>query len=347
MKKLLTVVALAALSFTARGNDGAYMTRGSVIYPVKETKISLAKEVLSFTVNNKICQVDILFEFNNPEKVERTMLVGFQAPSAVGDVEGNISNSVQIYDFRILNGGVLLPYQLKVAECEDCELKDTGTQQFSQTEGGIYVYLFEVVFKPGINKINHSYAFPASASVTFHQIYNYILTTGSKWATGKIKDLTVQVDMGTNKYFYMTDIFGPYADWQVIGSGKVTSKTFVNYKDSCRMVRILSGKLQVSVKDFKPESDIDFGIINQYSFISITLSLGELTLQGEYSKEDLRLLRNTIYAQYGYVFKSKDLQDYFSRFEWYMPDPNLTMEQITLTEPERKFIDEIVKMENR
>ena len=357
MKTLLTIMVLIILSLPANGNDGVYMTRGGIIYPVKETKVALDKEVLSFTVRDKICHVDIYFEFNNPEKTERTLLVGFQAPSALGDVEGNVSNSVQIYNFRILNEGKILPYQLKVAECEDCELKDTGTQQFSQMEGGIYVYLFEVVFKPGVNRIHHSYSFPASTSVVFNQIYNYILTTGAKWAGGKIKDLTVQVDMGRDKYFYVTDIFGPKADWMIIGSGKISSKGFVNYKDSCRMVRVLSGKLQVSVKDFKPEKDIDFGIINEYSFISIPtdfegikqdkiLGLGDLTLQEEYSREDLRLLRNTVYAQYGYVFKSKDLQDYFSQFEWYMPDPNLAMRQIILTDKERKFIDEIVKREN-
>ena len=38
-----------------------------------------------------------------------------------------------------------------------------------------------------------------------------------------------------------------------------------------------------------------------------------------FSKEDLRILRNTIYAKYGYIFKSKDLNDIFSKTEWYTP----------------------------
>ena len=38
-----------------------------------------------------------------------------------------------------------------------------------------------------------------------------------------------------------------------------------------------------------------------------------------FSKEDLRILRNTIYAKYGYIFKSKDLNDIFSKTEWYKP----------------------------
>jgi hypothetical protein len=37
------------------------------------------------------------------------------------------------------------------------------------------------------------------------------------------------------------------------------------------------------------------------------------------SKKDLRLLRNAIYARRGMVFKSEDLQRWFSRFPWYKP----------------------------
>jgi len=36
-------------------------------------------------------------------------------------------------------------------------------------------------------------------------------------------------------------------------------------------------------------------------------------------KNDLRILRNMIFAQHGYIFKSKDLLDWFSQFDWYEP----------------------------
>lgn len=38
------------------------------------------------------------------------------------------------------------------------------------------------------------------------------------------------------------------------------------------------------------------------------------------SKEQLRLARNEIYARHGYVFKSADLQKYFSNKSWYQTD---------------------------
>ncbi len=355
MKLAITVV-LAILSFPLFGNDGVYLTRGGLIYPTKETKIALNKEILSFTVSAGICQVNIHFEFNNPENLERKLLIGFQAPAATGDVPDEMNNINQIFNFCILKDEQILPYKIKMAECEDCELKEMNELRFSQFSLGVFVYLFDVTFKPGINKINHSYSFPASSNVSIDQFYSYILTTGAKWANGKIKDLTVQVDMGANKYFYVSDIFGQKADWSIIGSGKVTGKRFDYGEDTGRMVRIISGKLQIGIKDFNPAHNIEFGIINEDSFISTPtdwkeikidniIGLSRLTLEGNYSKEELKLLRNTVYAQYGYAFKSKDLQDYFSQFEWYMPDPNLAMEHIVLTEKENKFIAEIVKKE--
>lgn len=37
------------------------------------------------------------------------------------------------------------------------------------------------------------------------------------------------------------------------------------------------------------------------------------------SQDELRIMRNWIYARHGYIFKSQDLSDYFSKFPWYHP----------------------------
>jgi hypothetical protein len=37
------------------------------------------------------------------------------------------------------------------------------------------------------------------------------------------------------------------------------------------------------------------------------------------TKKDLEILRNSIYAKYGYKFKREDLLNYFSQFSWYNP----------------------------
>lgn len=44
--------------------------------------------------------------------------------------------------------------------------------------------------------------------------------------------------------------------------------------------------------------------------------------------EDLRVLRNEVYARHGRVFKDKKLQDYFLTQAWYKPDPTFTDDKL-------------------
>lgn len=37
------------------------------------------------------------------------------------------------------------------------------------------------------------------------------------------------------------------------------------------------------------------------------------------TKEELRIMRNYIFARHGYIFRSKDLTDFFSQYPWYTP----------------------------
>jgi hypothetical protein len=61
------------------------------------------------------------------------------------------------------------------------------------------------------------------------------------------------------------------------------------------------------------------------------LATGDITeemLSGLYI-EDLRVLRNELYARKGRVFKDKELQKYFSEQSWYKPDPDFKDEMLT------------------
>lgn len=66
----------------------------------------------------------------------------------------------------------------------------------------------------------------------------------------------------------------------------------------------------------------------------------------QFSKEELRLMRNEVYAWYGYSFKSKDLKYYFEQQEWYQ-GKNRSSEFITkqLTEIEKHNIELILEIE--
>lgn len=62
------------------------------------------------------------------------------------------------------------------------------------------------------------------------------------------------------------------------------------------------------------------------------------------SDEQLRIVRNRVFAKHGYIFKSNDLSDYFSRFEWY--NPRFENVDSRLTEEDKLFLDHITNMSN-
>jgi hypothetical protein len=59
------------------------------------------------------------------------------------------------------------------------------------------------------------------------------------------------------------------------------------------------------------------------------------------SSQNLRLMRNEIYARHGYVFQSQDLQDYFSNQRWYRPKANNDLAIAALTPVEKENIETI------
>ncbi len=75
---------------------------------MKEARISMDREVLSFTLRDEICEIAVLFEFNNPDSAN---------------------------------------------------FDDWGWPMF--------IFLFEITFQPGVNRIQHSYSFRASRNVGF------------------------------------------------------------------------------------------------------------------------------------------------------------------------------------
>jgi hypothetical protein len=67
-----------------------------------------------------------------------------------------------------------------------------------------------------------------------------------------------------------------------------------------------------------------------------------------YSWEELRIMRNEIFARYGYSFKSEQLSNYFGQYEWYknMKKKSLDEVQALFTEIEKYNVDVIKNVED-
>jgi hypothetical protein len=62
---------------------------------------------------------------------------------------------------------------------------------------------------------------------------------------------------------------------------------------------------------------------------------------------ELRIMRNTVYAMYGYVFNNPELQEYFNNQYWYFPNPEINNENITFSEIDAKILQYIIYLEGR
>ncbi len=67
-----------------------------------------------------------------------------------------------------------------------------------------------------------------------------------------------------------------------------------------------------------------------------------------FSQWEVRLIRNEIYARYGYTFQTEEIRDYFLTQSWYTPDPEVNSSTFTrdnMTETERANLDTILQYE--
>ena len=70
-------------------------------------------------------------------------------------------------------------------------------------------------------------------------------------------------------------------------------------------------------------------------------------LISDLSKNDLRLLRNEIFARHGYIFNTKELSEYFSQYDWYKPAFDASNIENKLTETDRFNITLIRSIEEK
>lgn len=89
------------------------------------------------------------------------------------------------------------------------------------------------------------------------------------------------------------------------------------------------------------EADQDILFKTQYDFACERL-VTEEDLVG-LDKDDLRIMRNWIFARHGYIFKSQDLKDYFEMLPWY--NPRYTDVSSMLSNIEKKNIEFIKRYE--
>jgi hypothetical protein len=348
------------LSIESFANDGAFYAAGNQLIPIQETSISVKKEILSMKkVNNEYVDVTVYYEFFNPGP-EKTITVGFEAGSPAGDVNGTPRKGQHPYmhDFTVIMNKAFLKYE--IAYVSDSKYLEKGIIKSKKLEEVLknindetsvdfgYVYHFKANFKNGLNIIQHSYRYRVSNSVEMYYEIAYVLTAAKRWGNKQIDDFTLLLDMGNFESFNIQKTFFlNKKDWILSGVGKCIDTIYSwKYREKEKLLRfhIRNGIVVYHQKNFKPSGELYIASERYHgenmdkNYLLFSIEHYEY-IDGETADEFTRkVYRNLPFARRGYIFQSADLQAFFSRMDWYMPDPNYQPDLEMLDEKEKKWI---------
>ncbi len=133
----LTLIALLMV-LELKANDGAFYVNGSTLVPVKETDISILKEILTITIgNDDYATVDVYYEFFNP-KAPKTITMAFEA-APPGDWNPEPFNHDGVHpfikDFSVSMNGNSLPHSNMVVQKDYRKVQDFKPLDLNEWKG--------------------------------------------------------------------------------------------------------------------------------------------------------------------------------------------------------------------
>jgi len=364
--KALFITGLFFYSAIALANDGAFYASGNQLIPIRETTISIQKEILRIVKVGDELDVTVDYTFFNPGQA-KSILVGFEAASPSGDVDGTPKNGKHPYmnGFSAeLNG---IPLRFKTAIVRDTsdylndEVHSISIDQAMGNDFNVnapdfyYVYYFNASFKKGVNRLIHHYRFQLSSSVMEHYSFQYILTAANRWANNGIDDFTLELDLGSWTSFDLAKTF--FEDnnkWKVDGVLRNVSDKdnwLELYKNGVRAF-VRAGKLTYHQKNFHPKGELYLGKLMDYSLMQIeSFNAQEHRLPFDFrdlmhlhkakDEKSYKILRNLPYARRGYIFKTAYIQEYYEQQPWYEANAAYEAKQTDLLLEEKEWLDKV------
>ncbi|MCR4734109.1 MAG: YARHG domain-containing protein [Treponema sp.] len=105
----------------------------------------------------------------------------------------------------------------------------------------------------------------------------------------------------------------------------------------------LNGELHKSRRGEEFFNYVDKEVIKEFPLMFLSADK-EFPAYWNLPKNQIRYLRNLIYARHGYIFKNEELNDFFRKFNWYKPNPDFT--EAELNREEKNYIDRLPSQEN-
>ncbi len=235
-----------------------------------------------------------------------------------------------------------------------------------------YVYHFNAQFRPGLNIIQHTYDFDLSYRQEYSDkgfegyayFFPYVLTAANRWANHQIDDFTLIVNMGDRTSFHISPAFFESASqWSFPGKGKYTVNTVSDGKEYSEF-HVSQGGIKFHKENFHPDGDLylfdlsmsfDFradntsadNILSTVKSKFYPLVISDYYLKKDrseaafdtYTPEQRRILKNLPFAYRGYIFNSKELQDFYESTSWYIPNPAYKADMQQLPDEEQRWVE--------
>lgn len=372
MKKIITILTLI-VTILAQANDGVYYTSGNQLVPLAETTISVSKEILTISIlDNGQAQVDVYYEFLNPNATPKTLLMGFEADPSYNDDYKFHPNGKHphIHNFTVEMNGQKITHKNAVSALDKFAPLNTAQWQLDDDMGLMlvnkkthqtlqdyaYVYYFNATFQPGINRIHHTYTYTMSETVGTSYEIPYKLSPAGRWAGGKIGDFTliIRADKTAKHFLVGRDALAGLEPQVVEGAGKMRKTS--HYEINFHEVSLRNGAIKFHTTDFRPNPENELiiwsanvmtsfnpdAIFGQYYDRSSRLELymyeeveGEKNQSPEFIK---RIAHNLPYANRGRVFHNPEVKKYIESLWWYMPDPNYKDDTSDFTKIDWEYI---------
>jgi len=94
---------------------------------------------------------------------------------------------------------------------------------------------------------------------------------------------------------------------------------------------------------YQISQDGKFELLDYRTYEEIESQILSLSMLDDFPKSQLRILRNCVFARHGYEFKSAELRNYFSQFDWYEPG---SYSDDKLSDTDREIIEYIQGLES-
>ncbi|MDR1288078.1 MAG: YARHG domain-containing protein [Treponema sp.] len=375
MKKILLVIFITSTIVYA--NDGGIAIAGGALHPVNITNITMEYERLNITCKENYFEIEAYIELYNHDSASVQPLLGFEfyegmlshydsyrLDENINRFVLHVNNVRQKFEYRIrdemhtlvfqpvLNPGnntvfhkFHLPYGFGSANGIVSYILKTSSRWkdgiirdieiYIRTERNImlcfeewnmstrrYVRTFQTM---GESKLFRNITTPPSGSGIFH--YEYYSLTPNGYLYKNIKNFIPDRDIK----FQTTEFTGmpQYQD------GRYDDPPY-RWPNANPFILLYDWKKYIENNEYRR-----YFAGGGYFFVPSDEMLESL------NSEQLRILRNSLYAIYGYVFNDIFLQEYFNRQYWYFPNPNINMSNIIFDDAEKRILEYIFVEERK